>query len=417
MTSTVPIRAGFIPLLDCAPLVAAARAGFGADEGLHIELVRETSWASLRDRISVRHLDVAHMLAPMPIAASLGLTPLPARLIAPIALGFGGNTVTISNAMWAELADLGAPADFAPMPTAKAFAALVRDRRRRGAPRPVLAIVHPHSAHHYQLAYWLAAAGVDPKADVELVVVPPPLMPDALAGGQIDGFCVGEPWGSVAALSGTGRILTTNVHIWRSSPEKVLGLRLAWAEEEPERLARLVRAVYRAAVWCDDPANRESLAGLLAAPDILNRPAADLARSLSRRLPGPGGAMIAVDGFLTFAAGAATFPWVSHAAWFYAQMVRWGQVALTPEGLAKARASFRPDLYRHSIEGLDVALPAANEKVEGSLASRTPVGSTGSLMLGPDGFFDGLVFDPADVPGYLAGFSRGAAPPTAPITD
>ena len=417
MTRTVPIRAGFIPLLDCAPLVAAARAGFAADEGLHIELVRETSWASLRDRVSVRHLDVAHMLAPMPIAASLGLMPLPARLIAPIALGFGGNTITVSNAVWAELADFGAPANFAPMPTARAFAALVRERRRRGTPRPVLAIVHPHSAHHYQLAYWLAGAGVDPKADVELVVVPPPLMPDALAGGQIDGYCVGEPWGSVAALSGSGRILTTNVHIWRSSPEKVLGLRLAWAEEQPERLARLVRAVYRAAVWCDDPANRGALADLLAAADILNRPAADLARSLSRQLPTPDGATVAVDGFLTFAAGAATFPWTSHAAWFYAQMVRWGQTTLSPEGLAQARASFRPDLYRRSIEGLGVALPAANEKVEGALTARTPVGSTGSLTLAPDGFFDGLVFDPADVTGYLAGFAARPAPPAEPLAD
>ena len=108
------IRAGFLPLVDCAPLVVASALGFAEEEGLKLTLAREASWATLRDRIAVRHLDAAHMLAPMPIAANLGLTPLAAPLIAPLALGFGGNTVTVSRHLWQQLADRGEPAWRAP---------------------------------------------------------------------------------------------------------------------------------------------------------------------------------------------------------------------------------------------------------------------------------------------------------------
>jgi NitT/TauT family transport system ATP-binding protein len=130
MTGAAVIRAGFIPLVDCAPLVAASRAGFAASEGLRIDLVRETSWASVRDRIAVRHIDIAHMLGPVPIAAALGLAPLPVRLVVPIALGHGGNTVTVSRALYRELEDLGATADLAPRPAAEAFRRLVSARRQ-----------------------------------------------------------------------------------------------------------------------------------------------------------------------------------------------------------------------------------------------------------------------------------------------
>ncbi len=229
------IRAGFMPLIDAAPLIVAARIGFATAEGIAIDLVRETSWASLRDRIAVRHLDVAHMLAPMPIAANLGLTSLPTRLLAPMALGSGGNTITVAMPLWQELAQHGATADFDARRAADAFAAVVRARKAADRSPLTIAVVHPHSAHHYQLAYWLAAAGIDPTRDVDIVVVPPPLTADALSGRQIDAFSAGEPWGSIAVSKGVGCILTTNAHIWRSSPEKVLGVREAWAEEDRDR--------------------------------------------------------------------------------------------------------------------------------------------------------------------------------------
>jgi two-component system, oxyanion-binding sensor len=398
MSAPTKIRAGFMPLIDAAPLIVAARAGFAAAEGIVIELERETTWAALRDRIAIGHLDAAHMLAPMPIAANLGLTSLPTRLIAPMALGSGGNTITVSRALWGELAANGATADFDARRAADAFAAVVRARQASGQARPVIAVVHPHSAHRYQLAYWLAAAGIDPARGVELTVVPPPLTAAALADGQIDAFSAGEPWGSVAAAKGVGAILTTNAHIWRSSPEKVLGVREAWAMEDRSRMSALIRAVYRASLWCDDPTNRVALAELLSAADALGLPVDIIAHSLERRLTTANGEQLAVDGFLSFGARAGTFPWISHALWFYTQMVRWGDARMSAANIVVARSTYRPDLHREALQPLGAPLPIASSKVEGLLVSETAVASTvGRLSLGPDAFFDGAVFDPDSV--------------------
>jgi two-component system, oxyanion-binding sensor len=347
----IDIRTGFIPLLDCAPVVVASAMGFAEAEGLALTLVRETSWATLRDRIAVRQLDVAHMLAPMPIAANLGLTPLPVTLVAPLALGAGGNTVTVSAALWQALAEAGAPADFAAAPTASAFATVVLQRAEAGLPRLTIAIVHPFSMHHYQLAYWLASVGIVPGRDVSLVVVAPQMMSAALAGAQIDAFCAGEPWGSVAVAEGAGQILTTGTHIWPSSPEKVLGMRQSWAEEAPDRLARLLRAIVRAAHWCDDPANGEALVQLLARPDMLDQPVAHLLPGRQRRLTAPSGQPETVDGLLSFTGPGRLRPALAHARWIHAQMVRWDQVPASPDGLAAAQASFRPDLGATALAG------------------------------------------------------------------
>ncbi|HEX4893665.1 MAG TPA: CmpA/NrtA family ABC transporter substrate-binding protein, partial [Hyphomicrobiaceae bacterium] len=367
------IRAGFMPLVDCAPLIVAGRLGFAKSEGLRLSLVRESSWATLRDRISVRQLDAAHMLAPMPIAANLGLTPLAVPLVAPLSLGFGGNTVTVSRAVWQELAAVGAPGDLRAGPASEAMARLIETRRAAGGPRLVIAIVHSHSAHHYQLAYWLRAGGVDSAREVDIVVLPPPLMPAALAQGHIDGFCAGEPWGSVAVDQGAGCLVTTSAHIWQAGPEKVLGVRRDFAESQPEIMARLVRAVYRAAVWCDDPANRVELAAALSAPDVLDQPASVILRSLERRLVAPTGGEVAIDGLMTFAHGAAAYPWISHAAWLYAQMVALGQVRPSPGAFAAACSAFRPDLTRMALARLEIPLPLAVSKIEGVLAVPTAV--------------------------------------------
>lgn len=266
-------------------------------------------------------------------------------------------------------------------------------------PKLVVAVVHTHSAHYYQFAYWLAAAGVNPDRDVDLVVVPPSLTTAAMDSGQIDAFCAGEPWGSIARDTIAARVLVTNTSIWRSSPEKVLAARAAWCAEESEATYALVRAVYRAALWCDDPANADALAELLAAPDALALPAPVIAASLRQRFASDG----TPTGFLAFARQSAAFPWLSHAAWFYTQMVRCRQVPLSDTGLATARATYRPDLYRRALGPQGVDLPSANSKVEGRLSVPTAVGSTGGrLMLGPDTFFDGATFDPDDIEGYLA---------------
>jgi NitT/TauT family transport system ATP-binding protein len=242
-------------------------------------------------------------------------------------------------------------------------------------------MVYPFSAHNYELRYWLAASGIDPDRDVRLVVIPPPLLVDAMREGQIDGFCVGEPWNSVAVSVGVGCIALPTTAIWRLSPEKVLGCRLEWAQRHPDRLQALVRSLYKAAAWCEQPENHSELARLLAEPRFVGAPAEILLRGLSNRLClQRGGEAEHVPGFYLPASQLATFPWVSHALWFYSQMVRWGQVAFEPEHVAQVRATYRPDLYRLALaKTLDI--PSVDTKVEA--------------------LFDDVRFDSDDLPAYL----------------
>ncbi|MBO6719211.1 MAG: ABC transporter substrate-binding protein [Rhizobiaceae bacterium] len=401
------ITAGFIPLLDSALLVAAKEKGFANAEGIDLTLVRETSWANIRDRLAVGHFHVAHMLGPMPIACNLGLAPLATPMIVPMALGLGGNAVTVSNALWAEMKAAGALPDLEPKPAGEALRKVVAARRAAGSDRLRFAVVHPHSGHVYELRYWLAACGIDPERDVETVIVPPPLMADALGAGTIDGYCVGEPWNTAAVEAGHGRIATVKAAIWRSSPEKVLGVAARWAEAESEALAALLRALYRAALWCGEPGNRDELAAMLSGVAYVGRPAEWLMPALTGRLRIGTDAEATIEDYFMPLARAATFPWRSHALWFYSQMVRWGQTEHSAGNLATARETYRPDLYRSALKPLGVALPGANSKVEGALKSPTPVGSAGaSLTLGPDGFFDGSLFDPDRIDDYIAAQKR-----------
>ena len=356
---------GFIPLLDCASLVAAAECGFAASEGIELRLVRETSWANIRDRLIVGQFDAAHMLAPLALACSLGVGHLKASVIAPVALGLGGNAITVSTGLHAAMLQQGAGPGLEPAAAGAALRAVIRARAAIGLPPLVLAMVYPFSAHNYELRYWLAASGIDPEQDVHLVVIPPPLLVDAMREGQIDGFCVGEPWSSVAVAAGVGAIVTTGSHIWPRSPEKVLGFKAEWAGAHAPQVVSLVRAVVRAALWCEESGNAADLAHLLSGPRYVGVPAELLQLVLSGQLRLRHGAPpTKVADFLQLARGSATFPWPSHALWFYRQMLRWGQIEASPAGAAAAVATYRPDIYRMAAKGLPVEIPEADFKPE-----------------------------------------------------
>ncbi|MDB5556603.1 MAG: nitrate transporter [Rhizobium sp.] len=399
MTTRFHVTAGFVPLLDSALLVVAKEMGFAEEESVALSLVREVSWATIRDRLAVSQFDAAHILGPMPIACNLGLTPLAPRMIAPMALGLGGNAVTVSQGLWQKMADHGATADLDPARNGAALRKVVATRQ--GKPLR-FAVVHPFSGHNYELRYWLAACGIDPDRDMELLILPPPEMPNALLLKAIDGYCVGEPWNTAGVLLGQGHIATTKAALWRSSPEKVLGVNARWADREPEALTALLRALYKSALWCSSAENLEALARLLSRPGYIDKPTEWLLPAITGNFQIGDGASHSLREFFVVQAKAATFPWKSHALWFYSQMVRWGQVAHEPQNVNVARDTYRPDLYRAALTSLGVALPSANSKVEGSLVRETPVGSTGALTLGPDGFFDGTLFDPDKLDEYIA---------------
>jgi two-component system, oxyanion-binding sensor len=396
---TIDIQAGFMPLTDAALLVVAKEIGFAEEEGIALTLVRESSWANIRDRMAVGHFDIAHMLAPMPIAASLGLQPLSVPTISAMALGLGGNAITISVETIQALESFGIVDDSTTVESGKGMAKLVALRHSQHKERLRLAVVHPFSAHNFELRYFLRASGINPDNDVEIVIVPPPLMPDALAAGRVDGFCVGEPWNSVAVNNGDGKVLTTKSAIWRSSPEKVLGVRTAFANAHEETLHKVIRALVRSSNWSAVSGNGEKLAHILSSEKYLNVPARILQSGLRGMVKDPN---LADPDFLVFEQRAATFPWVSHALWFYSQMVAAGYVAHSPQAARIAAQSCRSDIYRRAVATLGIPLPGANSKVEGALTLPTAVGASGSgLVLGPDGFFDGRIFDPDKLDDYL----------------
>jgi NitT/TauT family transport system ATP-binding protein len=296
-------------------------------------------------------------------------------------MGLGNNAVTVSAALWAAMEKAGAPGDLAAGPAGIALAKAARSMGRRLR----FGVVHRVSSHNYELRYWLAASGLVPDRDVEIVVLPPSLLPDALGAGSLDGYCVGEPWNSVGVARHGAHIATVKNAIWRRSPDKVVGVRRDWAEQHPQTLDALLRALSRAAQWLDAPAHHDEAARIMAGPAYLDVPQELVERTLRGRFDVGGGAMREVsDHYLPYA-GDANFPWKSHALWYYSQMVRCGEVASTPASMQAAADSFRPDLYRRALAPLGTEIPLVDSKVEDSGV-----------------FFDDLTFDPSRLGEYIA---------------
>jgi ABC-type nitrate/sulfonate/bicarbonate transport system substrate-binding protein len=373
------LKLGFVALLDAAPLLVAKERGFFAEQGLTVELLRQPSWASLRDKVAVGALDGAQMLAPMTLAASLGLGGLAEPMVTALALNLGGNAITLSSDLMARIKAID--------PDAAARRPLDAAPLGRLADKPTFAIVHPFSAHHYELRLWLAAAGLDAERDVRLAVVPPAQMLSNLSAGAIDGYCVGEPWNHLAARSGLGEIAITSRELWAGRLEKVLGVRQAWADRYPETHRALLRALLQAAAWADQPDNCAELAELLARPSHVNAPPA----MLRAVLEGPNRPI--------FHRFAANFPWRSQAHWFLAQMRKAGQLAASFDAQRLVEQVFRCDLARLAYLDLGLAVPTIDSKVEGGHAEPwTLSAATKPIDMRADLFFDGSVFDPAAAP-------------------
>lgn len=368
--SGLAIRAAYVPLVDAAPLIVARELGFAADEGLVLDLAQARSWASLRDLLAAGAVDAAHMLAPMAVARAMGLGPALPPVEVLMILSQGGQAVGAAEALAQRVAGLTEPA-----PLARAIRAAGPARLRVGVP-------FPFSTHALLMTRWLGD-------DIDIRTVPPPLMAQALEAGEIDLFCVGEPWGSVAERQGVGRILLPGPAIWAAAAEKVLAVRSGWAESVPDTARALMRAVWRAGRWLDLPANRSMAAEILARPEFLSLPPEVIDRALTGGLGGAGR-------FVTFHEGAATFPWKSLGGLIAALLARRHGL---PEGPAVMAGSavFRTDLYRLHLREAGADLPGASQKIEGTLSHPTAVASErGTMILGPDRFFDGWIFDPLD---------------------
>jgi two-component system, oxyanion-binding sensor len=379
------VRLGYVPLTDAAPLMIAHEIGFAAEEGLALHLHPAQSWAQLRDMLAVGAVDAAHMLLPMPVAQAMGLGPVMPAMDVLMLLSQGGQAIAVSAELGARMQ--GFAFDFG---DARA-AGVALHAATRGTLR--IAVPFPFSTHALIVRQWLAACGFGEGLSVH--TVPPPLMAEALAAGEVDAFCVGEPWASVAVEGEAGVMLLPGRAIWAAAPEKALVMLRDRAEGDATITGAVMRSLWRAGRWLDAAENRGTAAEILAREAYLNLPPAITeAALLGRFAVGPAGALRDMPDFIRFHRGAASFPWKSIAALMADRIA--AHHGLQGVSRDDAMACFRTDLYRQHLRGAGADLPGASSKVEGAMQHATAVASEkGQMILPADAFFDGWQFDPA----------------------
>lgn len=334
---------GFIPLTDCAPLVVAKEKGFFEKHGLvNVRLVRESSWRSISEGITQGRLDASQMVAGMPLSMTIGVgNNAPVSVMTSLVLDRNGSAITLHKSFY----DQGV----------KSLADLKEVIRQRGDHHLTLGVVHPASMHNLLLRYWLAAGGIDPDLDIDLTVVPPSDMLEALRNGQLDGYCVGEPWNSQAVQEGLGYVLATEQDIWPGHPEKVLGVRESWADRYPQTHLALVKALLEACAYCDDRRNREDILEILSQPQYVGSAIESMRPGfLGPYDRGAGEKPQTIQGYNQFSIGQANCPGRAEGLWILTQLARWG---ITPfpknwiEILDKVR---RVDVYGEAARQLGI---------------------------------------------------------------
>ena len=252
---------GYVRLTDAAPLLVAQELGLYQELGLTVRLRQEVSWASVRDKLVTGVLDAAQLLAPLPAMTRLGTSGVRSNLMTALVLSRNGNGITVSQSLAEQLAHSA-------------------DRRAELDMPLTLATVHGFSTHTLLLRRWLGQLGVDPDRDVRLIVVPPTQMVDSLSDGLIDGFCVGEPWNSIAVTQGVGVLIAAGHQVWPAAPEKVLATTDTWHTAHVSTHLRLRMALLRACEWLELQQHREQAAEILARPEYLDLPIEQIRPSL-----------------------------------------------------------------------------------------------------------------------------------------
>ena len=331
------VRLGFVPLTDCAPLVVAREFGLFARHGINVSLSRELGWATVRNKLAHGELDAAHAPCGLPFALRLGLGCPATDCVATLVLNLNGNGITLS----AELARSGVR-DLA------SLAEFVRMHRR--SRRLVFGVVSLHSTHAWLLRSWLASGGIHADDDVHVVVVPPPQMASHMAAGNLDGFCVGEPWNSVAISRRVGWCAALSSELAPGHPEKVLALRGSFAADPEGRSERLTAALLEACTLCAEPAHRDNILQLLSRKEYLALPASQLAPALTGRFPRGDRRVDQVPDLLVFHRDDSNDPSTDKAGWVVQNILEPSvRNRFTPLELGRI---FRSDLFAAAQESL-----------------------------------------------------------------
>lgn len=272
-----PLRLGYIPLTDCAPIVIAREKGLFTKHGVNVITSQQPGWATVREKLVHAELDAAQCLGPLALAIHHGIGTTPKEMVVPLILSANGNGLTLSNKIPPEVFN-----------STEGFLRFIEENYSKESPL-TLASVHSCSSHHSLLLLWLKINKVAQHPFVEIISLPPETMIRSLSHGHIDGFCVGEPWNSVAMMQGIGWCVSNSVELSNGHPEKVLAATLSFAQNHPKKLRSLTRALLEACQFCQDPVNHDEVLSYLAAEPGMNLISDALPYSLSGRLPASAG--------------------------------------------------------------------------------------------------------------------------------
>jgi nitrate/nitrite transport system substrate-binding protein len=363
------VKIGFIPLTDCAPIVVAAEMGFDKKYGIKITPSKEASWAGVRDKVINGELHAAHVLYGLVYGVQLGIGGQQKDMAVLMNLNHNGQAITLSN----QVKDKG-------VSDGRTLKRLLDNENRDFT----FAQTFPTGTHAMWLNYWLAANGIHPVKDVKTIVVPPPQMVANMRIGNMDGFCVGEPWGARAIADKIGFTAATTQEIWADHPEKVLGTTAEFVAKNPNTARAMIMAVLEACRYIEATANRAKVAQLISSKSYVNTSADVIeGRFLGHYDNGIGKKWEDPNYMKFFEDGKVNFPYLSDGMWFLTQHKRWGLLKSDPDYLAVATKINQIKLYTEAATQLGVNVPG-------------PMRSSKLI--------DGVVWDGKDPKAYAASF-------------
>ncbi|MDX2244705.1 MAG: CmpA/NrtA family ABC transporter substrate-binding protein [Leptolyngbyaceae cyanobacterium bins.302] len=376
---------GFIALTDSAPLIVALEKGMFTKYGMKdVKLLKQTSWATTRDNLVTGSqgggIDGAHILSPMPYLMTTGKITdgkeVPMYILA--RLNLDGQAISISN----TYKDLKLGVDSAPLK--EAFA-----KAKAGGKDTRCAVTFPGGNHDLWMRYWLTAGGLDPNKDASLIVIPPPQMVANMKEGQMEAFCVGEPWNARLVNQGIGYTAINTGELWNGHPEKAFTLRAEWVDKNPKAAKALLMAVMEAQQWCDKTENKEEMATLISKREYLKTDKKDILERIQGKYDYGNGKIVESSPhamkFWKNGETSASYPYQSHDLWFVTEDKRWGYLPGDLDGAALVKKVNREDIWREAAKSLNVA--AADIPKDTSRGVET--------------FFDGTKFDPENPEAYL----------------
>ena len=364
------VKIGFIPLTDCAPIVVAAQMGFDKKYGIKITPSKEASWAGVRDKLINGELQASHVLYGMMYGSQMGIGGKQKDMNVLMTLNNNGQAITLSN----QLKDSGA--------ISGATLKRLIDNENRDF---TFAQTFPTGTHAMWLYYWLGTYGINPMKDVKTIVVPPPQMVANMRIGNMDGFCVGEPWNARAIFDKIGFTVATTQDIWTDHPEKVLGCTAEFVEKNPNTALAMTKAILEASRYIDAMKNRAEVAKLISGKAYVNAPEEVVAgRFLGDYDNGIGKKYKDPNYMKFFNDGSVSYPYLSDGMWFLTQHKRWGLLKSDPDYLAIAKKVNRIDIYTEAAKSLGISVPT------------DPMRSSKLI--------DGVVWDGKDPKAYANGF-------------